>query len=435
MNAPPPMALRIWVDCDDDAVRLRLDDVLLALPQTQVQVQEQMRPQDADLVLACREVSSAQQIRDAVGRAGSDALVVRCVAGDAPDLDAALADGFDEVLGLDEPPQRWSRQLRLIALWRSERRRAAALAGTYRDAVRGGSLGRWRWDLGTGVLWLDPAWKAMIGYTADEVQNDTESWFSRVGPSDRDRLRASLDGVIEGGARRFEVEHRIQHRDRTYLWVRTAGELRSDDHGLRIEGTQTEITAEKLAALRLADADRRDRLTGTLSRDAFLAQLGSRLEQEPRQFALGLCDVDLLKHVNRRHGRRIGDEVLVWIGGLLEDRLGDGGIFGRTSGDAFAFVLEGEDFVRYAQAAAEMREELLNETFYASTGDEVRVTATLAVVERPQDAISAADLLRRAGRALEKARATQEGLLLVRSDAALETQDTLRLPIQPDLEG
>ncbi len=430
MNASRPIDVLLWVACEDDDLRIRLDDVLLALPTEHVRVQEQMRAQGADVVLVLTTDLAA--VRSKLERAGSDASVVRCEPGETAEFAAAWQLGYDEAVALGESPAQWVRTLRGVALARQERRRASALAGQYRDAVRGGSTGRWRWDLGNGSLWLDPAWKAMIGYTADEVQNDTESWFSRVGPSDRARLRAGLDGLIEGGARRFDVEHRIQHRDRTYVWVRTSGELRSDDHGVRIEGTQVEINAEKLAAMRLADAERRDRLSGTLSREAFLEALGKRCEREPTQFALGVCDIDRLKHLNLRYGRRLGDEVLVWIGGLLEDRLGEGGVFGRTSGDAFAFVLEGDGLPRYAALAAEMREELLHEVFYAASGDEVRATATFAVIERAPDQCDPAALLTIAGRALEKARASEEGLLLVRSGTALETQDTLRLPIMED---
>lgn len=107
-------SVRLFVFCEDEALRFRIDDLLAALPTDWVRVEERMRVQDADVVLVV-DVAPAQA-RAKLERAGSDASVIRCLAGpvDGEAFRAAVAelgDACEEVLGLDEPPLRWARTL------------------------------------------------------------------------------------------------------------------------------------------------------------------------------------------------------------------------------------------------------------------------------------------------------------------------------------
>lgn len=408
--------LAVCLDCEPalaDAVQARLAAV--ALPSWHVVA----RPQQAHVVVSDPGDLAARRRAAEAGHAARLGILRHGLAGSdaAEDPNRPATGAPDVVLPLDAPAAAWQAALPLLATVAALRAELTATKLAYREAVRHGGLGRWSWNLASGALHLDAGWKAMLGYTAEEVVDDAPAWFARVQGPDRPRLRAALEPLLTGQGREMAIELRIQHRDRSFLWVRCEATRRLDDGVPMVVGTQRDITAQKLADVRAAVADRVDRLTGTLRREAFLAELAARLE-DPAPFALGLCDVDDCKLLNRRWGRRAGDDVLVWLAGLLEDRLGVGSLCGRIAGDAFAFVLEGDDLIAHASTLAAMREELRAERFVAEQGVPFEATAAFALAMRPAGHISADGLLQWTSAGIERARASGEGLLVVTAETA-----------------
>lgn len=404
-DAMQPVA--VYVEPFDGAQRDAVDDRLAALDPTMVVVRQVMQPQQADVILLCDNASSA------IETALVHHVPVIAVSEARGDVLRARAAGYETRLGLENPPLQWAETLRWLGALRQARRLANVARGAYRQAVRGSGSGGFTWDLGANTLRFDPAWKAMLGYTDEEIVDDAPAWFTRVQAADRPRLRAALDPLLRGTARVFDLEHRIQHRDRSFLWVRVHAEVHNDARGLRIEGTQVDVTAQKVTEKRLAYADRHDRLTGALSRHSFLEALQAKLADPDAALAVGLCDVDDLKQLNNRWGRQGGDDVLVWLAGLFEDRVGESGLFGRVGSDAFAFVVEGDDTLAQARLVADLRDELVRERFLGPHGDEFVATATFAIAGRPHGVNDATDLLRLVDRGIDQARRADEGVLVV----------------------
>ncbi len=400
-------AVAVYIEPFEGAQRDAIDDRLAALDPSMVVVRQVVRPQQADVILL------ADNAPMTIEAALAHSVPVIAVSDARGDVVRARAAGYETRLGLETPPLQWAETLRWLGAIRQARRALNAARSAYRSAVRASGAGGFVWQLGANTLRFDPAWKAMLGYTDEEITDDAPAWFTRVHAADRPRLRAALDPLLRGTARVLDLEHRIQHRDRSYLWVRTHAEVRNDALGLRIEGTQVDVTARKVTEKRLAYADRHDRLTGALSRHAFLEALQSRLNDPDAAVAVGLCDVDDLKQLNNRWGRQGGDDVLVWLAGLFEDRVGEGGLFGRVGSDAFAFVVEGDDTLAQARLVADLRDELLQERFLGPHGDEFVATATFAIAGRPRGVDDATDLLRLVDRGIDQARRAGEGVLVV----------------------
>ena len=55
-----------------------------------------------------------------------------------------------------------------------------------------------------------------------------------------------------------------------------------------------------------------------------------------------VADIDLFKQVNDRHGHAAGDEALRALGGWIAEVVGERGIAGRSGGDEFTILLEGD---------------------------------------------------------------------------------------------
>lgn len=126
----------------------------------------------------------------------------------------------------------------------------------YALAARGAKDGLWDWKLATGEVFYSPRWKAMLGFGDEDIKDTLDEWFGRVHPEDRGAMEAELDAHLEGRREHFEVEHRMAHRDGSYRWMLARGIAVRDADGsaLRMAGTQTDVTARKVAEIALMEA-------------------------------------------------------------------------------------------------------------------------------------------------------------------------------------
>jgi len=263
------------------------------------------------------------------------------------------------------------------------KQRAKDIEAAYRTAVRGGS-GAFTWDLDARRISFDPAWKAQLGYTDRMLRDDVDSWLSRVHPHDTDRLRDAIRDLLRDTTPLLQQEYRVQHRDGTWVWVRcTAGVDRTGGSKGVVTGTQQDITATKLAELRLSYAEQHDPLTGLLNLDPFVRRLSEAL-QEPRPGVLVACDLEGFRDVNKRYDRLTGDDALVSIAGLLEDQLSDATLLARLAGDDFGFVVQG-DIATAVDRVEALLEEIRGEVFLARNGEHFGLSACFALGSPPPD--------------------------------------------------
>jgi len=91
----------------------------------------------------------------------------------------------------------------------------------------------------------------MLGYKEGEIQD----WYDVAHPDDRERLRGLWASIINDDLARYDVEHRMIHKDGRILWVSINSEVKKDDKGffLYIIGTTQDITERKKAEEKLLD--------------------------------------------------------------------------------------------------------------------------------------------------------------------------------------
>ena len=101
------------------------------------------------------------------------------------------------------------------------------------------------------------------------------------------------------------------------------------------------LAERKKAESRLAHAAMHDALTGLPNRDAFNAELLTRMEDAAirgMQVALLSFDLNRFKDVNDVHGHQIGDELLRGVATRLREGLPDGWFVARLGGDEFTAI-------------------------------------------------------------------------------------------------
>jgi diguanylate cyclase (GGDEF)-like protein/PAS domain S-box-containing protein len=239
----------------------------------------------------------------------------------------------------------------LEAARRSEQRYALAAAGS--------NDGLWDWDIPANTLYCSDRWKLMIGLSADSAVSTHEQWLEYAHEEDRPGLVEALRAHLDGERSHFEHEYRVRHVRGEIRWVLCRGIAVRDDAGrpVRMAGSQTDITEQRLIRDSLAQAARHDPLTNLPNRTLFSELLQRAIARGARssahQYAVLFIDLDGFKLVNDSLGHIVGDRFLVAIAQRLQAQLRPGDSLARLGGDEFAVLAENFSTPEDACAVAE----------------------------------------------------------------------------------
>ncbi|MBU4236056.1 MAG: diguanylate cyclase [Proteobacteria bacterium] len=126
------------------------------------------------------------------------------------------------------------------------------------------------------------------------------------------------------------------------------------------------IRAERMRALRMLMA--RDSLTGLFNHSTTTQMLENAIANAGRQnesLCFAMIDVDRFKAVNDTHGHPVGDQVLLALARVLQQRLRNSDIVGRYGGEEFAVILQGIKLGAAAQIIDQLREDFAKIRFNA----------------------------------------------------------------------
>jgi PAS domain S-box-containing protein len=117
--------------------------------------------------------------------------------------------------------------------------------------IEGSRLGTWEWNIKTGETTFNEIWAEQLGYAIEELAPyDITTWERLVHPEDRDRVCAALNDYLEGKTADYDCEHRLQHKNGSWLWILDRGRIVSydkDGRPLLMFGTHTDVTRLKSA--------------------------------------------------------------------------------------------------------------------------------------------------------------------------------------------
>ena len=327
----------------------------------------------------------------------------------------------------------------------TERKQAESLRESeerYALAVRGANDGLWDWNLQTNEIYYSVRWKAMLGYQENEIQNNLYEWFNRVDAEDLEQVRVEFSAHLEGLTPYFENEHRLLHKDGTYRWMLSRGQVVRDATGKahRVAGSQTDVTARRLAEQQLLHDALHDSLTGLSNRVLFSDRLAHVLSLAKRRqdynFAVLFIDLDRFKVINDSLGHSVGDQLLSAIAQRLRVCLRTSDTFARLGGDEFAILLEDVQQEEDATYVAERIGHELRLPFNLN-GNEVFAAASIGVLLGSNDYNRPEELLRDADTAMYRAKAQGKGCYEVfnidmrdRAIALLHLENDLRRAVE-----
>jgi diguanylate cyclase (GGDEF)-like protein len=172
-----------------------------------------------------------------------------------------------------------------------------------------------------------------------------------------------------------------------------------------------------------------DALTGVPNRSFFqerVESLFAALAQGGRPFAVAMVDLDSFKEVNDTLGHDHGDRLLQEVAARFTDAIGGRGLVSRFGGDEFTVVLpDCEDATAAVRRCSALLEVLAEPVVI--DGLTLDVSASVGVALAPQQASTAAELLRRADVAMYVAKQERGGV--VAYDADQDTCSPTRLAL------
>jgi PAS domain S-box-containing protein len=124
----------------------------------------------------------------------------------------------------------------------------------WRFALESTGDGIWDWDMKTGKVYYSRQWKAMLGYTKEEIGDTTAEWFDRLPPDDLALFQEAIGNHLQGKTEDFVIEHRMRAKDGSLRWILARGKVVERDQDgtpLRTIGTNTDITQRKSAEAEL----------------------------------------------------------------------------------------------------------------------------------------------------------------------------------------
>jgi len=119
-----------------------------------------------------------------------------------------------------------------------------------------------------------------------------------------------------------------------------------------------------IAHANLTQLARSDELTGAFNRRGIKAKVQEELHRVVRdktEMSIVLCDVDLFKTINDRHGHDIGDLALQHIAKVLSDTVRVTDMVGRWGGEEFLIMLPNTNLHKGYQLIERVREKIASE--------------------------------------------------------------------------
>ena len=255
------------------------------------------------------------------------------------------------------------------------------------------------------IVYVNPAFTALMGYDADEVIGKSTRLLH--GPNTDPQTVAAVRAAMEA-QRPIRTEMLQYNCDGDGCWLDTNIVPLRDTHGrvthFAIIGR--DLTATKQLQQELLLMASTDPLTGLLNRRRFLEQAGTEFLRSRRyrhELAVAMLDIDHFKAINDNHGHFVGDQILVALARATEKLLRNTDILGRWGGEEFVIFMPDTPLDGAAILAERLREALAQLPVDTTAGV-LRFTVSAGVAARSECDTGITDIMQRADAALYAAK-------------------------------
>jgi diguanylate cyclase (GGDEF)-like protein/PAS domain S-box-containing protein len=263
-------------------------------------------------------------------------------------------------------------------------------------------------DSNNRIVYINPAYTYVTGYTEHEVMGKNPS-ITGSGKQGKEFYKKMWDSLQQSGRWEGEVWNRRKSGELYAEWLSIT--VIRGDRGKAIYylGVFTDITLRKLESDQLLHYAYYDPLTDLPNRRFFRERLEQAIKVANRnktKLAVLFVDLDRFKPVNDNYGHQAGDFLLCEVAKNLRSQLRDTDTLARIGGDEFVVLLPE---IQTRQRARVIADKLFNHlkslTIRFETAS-ITVSSSVGGVVYPDDAVTAADLIKLADEAMYQVKTT-----------------------------
>ena len=260
-------------------------------------------------------------------------------------------------------------------------------------------------DAAQTLVYVNPAFERMTGYTADEVIG--RSYRILLGDNQDPDARRKLRRAMAGDDETRVEEVRSVRKDGTPFWNEVSMTPVHDRNGrlTHYVAILNDISERKRTEEALAYRATHDALTGLANRDLLIERLHETIAAASDgngRIGVAFIDLDDFKLINDSLGHAVGDDVLRMLSQRLAETVGDDGLAARFGGDEFVLMLActgNDDLFTRLQGILESIAQPVE-----AHGGALQVTPSLGYCCYPDDGAEALTLLRHADQAMYEAK-------------------------------
>jgi diguanylate cyclase (GGDEF)-like protein/PAS domain S-box-containing protein len=168
------------------------------------------------------------------------------------------------------------------------------------------------WNLVTHDIYFSPRWKAIVGYTDDELENSMAMWESIIWEADREATLQMVKDYNGGKIERFSLVQRYRHKNGStvHMLTRVLHLKNAQGQVVRLVGSHLDVTAmiEIQAALQTSEMQLSSVLNSSL--DGIMAFRAVRQADTLMDFEWILCNPTAGEMVGRSADTLIGQRLL-----------------------------------------------------------------------------------------------------------------------------
>lgn len=285
---------------------------------------------------------------------------------------------------------------------RAQRASEARLRAVFTGAAIAIAIG----DFDGRILEANHSLADMLGYSLTELHERSVAEF--LHPDDADSIQEILSELVLSGRDHVRTERRFVRRDGGLIWARLALSVVRDEDGKPsyLVAMGEDITDRRRLQMRLYHEARHDPLTKLPNRVLLSERLRSALTNSATNARVGLChlDVDGFRPVNETLGHEIGDRLLVGVSDGLDQVVSPTPhLLAHIGGDEFVVLVRDSSGPEQLVVLADALLAALNAPIEIA-GRQLRVNASVGIVERAAAGSAPTELLRAADVALSRAK-------------------------------
>ncbi len=249
----------------------------------------------------------------------------------------------------------------------------------------------------------------ILGLPDRMLNAPAKTWMNLVHPNDRERIRSTLDAMVDHKRGRIGQTFRLRSDAGQYHWFRMKARplLGNDGELIRCVGTISDVTDAKNAEERLLHDTIHDHLTGLDNRLLLVSRLETVMSLSKRENgarpSVFHINIDRFRELNNRLGFGVGDTILLTAARRLSRLLRQGDSLARLDGDQFALLLLSETAPDKIAAFADSIRKTLNAPLLFA-GEELNLTASIGIATMTGEHTLPADILRDAELAMIQAK-------------------------------